>query len=186
MDIYDLILQRRTVHSYKREPVSESLLRKAIQAGLYAPNHKLTYPWRFTWVGNQTRSRLCEVFLEVKKTKTPESWSSVKEKALSDRFMAPGALLVIGCQKCEDNIQSREDYATVACALQNMALFLWSEGLGTKWSSGPATRHQKTYEILDIDPNREEIVGFFWVGVAEQVPKVAPRPLVEEVLRRRP
>ena len=77
---------------------------------------------------------------------------------------------------------------TVACAVQNAMLSFWSEGLGSKWSTGAVTTDERTYATLAIDSGTEEIVGFLWAGHAarEDLPKPRRRRSMEEILRSVP
>ena len=96
--------------------------------------------------------------------------------------MDPGALLVLGVKKSDDPNQAREDYAAMACAVQNMSLFLKSEGYGTKWGTGKIIRADETYSILGIDKNKIEIVGLFWVGKYDVEPIKPERPSIENFI----
>ena len=51
MSIEEVIKTRRTVHIYEPSELDETLLDAFLEAGHFAPNHKLTWPWRFTVVG---------------------------------------------------------------------------------------------------------------------------------------
>ena len=39
---------RRTVHMYQDRPAAAEVIEQAVRAAHQAPNHKLTWPWRFT------------------------------------------------------------------------------------------------------------------------------------------
>ena len=54
----DLVISRRTIHSYRPEAIEEEVVQRALRAAHHAPNHKLTWPWRFTRVGPETRADL--------------------------------------------------------------------------------------------------------------------------------
>ena len=49
-----------------------------------------------------------------------------------------------------------------------------SRGLGSKWSTGALTKHPHpdVCDILDIDIEVEDVVGFIWVGVPMKVPTI--------------
>jgi nitroreductase len=109
-------------------------------------------------------------------------------KKLEVKMIDPAELLVV-CQVRHDKAEvAREDYAAVACAVQNVMLSLWSEGLGSKWSTGGVTTDERTYRALGVDPAQQEIVGFLWAGQAARldVPKPRRRRTLEEVLRSVP
>ena len=182
MLLYNLLTQRRTIHQYQAHPIPEELVLKAIEVAVHAPNHNHTQPWRFTIVGHQARTKLAELAKQIKLK--PEEYSSAKEKAIKDKILNPSHLIAISQVKSPNPLQSQEDYGAIACAIQNMSLFLWPKSIGTKWSTGKITRHNETYEILSISPQKENIIGFFWIGYPLYVPQKPPKSKIQEVIRR--
>lgn len=186
MDTWETIRLRRTIHTFQPSEIEDSLLREALELALWAPNHKLTAPWKFVVVGPDTRHALMELNKELDRKKssapiTPEEQAS-QDRKLQAKMGNVASLVVFCCSLTEDNFQQREDYASVCCGIQNFMLALTSRGYGTKWSTGKLTRHAKTYEILGIAPTLHEIVGFVWVGQPSQ-PHVSPkRPELSDVL----
>lgn len=183
MDAVTTILTRRTAHVYDDRPVDEAIMKDAFRCATRAPNHKLTNPWRFVRVGPVTRERLVELAVTVKRERGPLSErqaAKVREKVGSS-----AELVVVVQVLTADDFQRREDYASCACAIQNMALALWSAGVSSKWATGAITRDPRTYSLLDVDPETHEIVGFVFVGYAREQPET-PRMDVEEVVRRVP
>lgn len=179
--IYELIETRRTVHSYKPQPVDPGLLEKIVRAGHFAPNHKLTWPWRFTLVGPTHRELLAKIAVAIKEEK--QELSDEKRQRICEKVLNPAGLVVVSQIKTADAFRAKEDYAAVACAIQNIHLAAHFEGLGAKWSTGGLTRDQRTYDVVGIDSGDEEIVGFVWIGVPNTVPTIK-RPDYETVLRR--
>jgi nitroreductase len=106
---------------------------------------------------------------------------------LKAKMLNPAELLVV-CQVRHAKADvAREDYAAVACAVQNAMLSFWSEGLGSKWSTGAVTTDERTYAALRVDPASEEIVGFLWAGQAAlDVSKPRRRRDISDVLRSVP
>ena len=180
--VYEVIIGRNTTHFYEERPVSEELLFRALRAAIRAPNHKLTNPWRFLRAGKETRAELTELGVKLKCDEdAPES----RRKKVRQKLEAPAELLVVVQSLDEDELRQKEDYASIACAIQNLSLVLWAEGVGSKWSTGKVTRHKKTYELCGVDREREEIVGFVWVGYPLHTAP-SPRLPLEEVYRELP
>lgn len=183
------ILSRRTVQRYTTKPIPEGCIERALECALRAPNHKLTNPWRFRRVGPKTRAPLVELGVELKRTKAADKGRELRpgqvEKIRQKLGNSPG-LLVVSQVRTDDAFRSREDYGATACAIQNLMLSLWSEGVGSKWSSGAITRHPQTYELAGIDPREEEIVAFIWVGYPEGDVIKCPRRPLEEVFTELP
>lgn len=182
MKIFDLIISRRTIHSFLSEEVSKPVLEKTVLAGIHAPNHRQTWPWRFYALERPTRLKLAELSVKFKLEKSPELNSENAKSSLIKNFMEHGALIVLGLKKTNNSDQAREDYAAMACAVQNMSLFLTSEGYGSKWGTGKITRAIETYNILGIDENEIEIVGFLWIGKIKILPQMPVRPPLEYFL----
>jgi nitroreductase len=89
--------------------------------------------------------------------------------------------LIVTCQRSEDDILYREDYAACCCVIQNLMLYLWSNGVGTKWSTGPVTQDDRCYDITWIDRKSENIIGLIWYGYPAETPKTLRKNL-EQVL----
>jgi nitroreductase len=183
MTVLEAILSRRTVHSYEPSCLAEAELIEILEAGHFAPNHRLTWPWRFTIMGPEAREELARLAVDVKLKKG--ALSPKQREGIRDKMLTPAALVVVSQVRSDDDFQSKEDYAAVACALQNIALLCQSRGLGSKWSTGAITRSPELYELARIDFEKEESVGFLWVGEPKVMPKVK-RPLFSQVFKTVP
>lgn len=189
MNVRQAILTRRTVQRYTTEPIPEGCVERALECAIRAPNHKLTNPWRFTRVGPETRTRIIELGVEIKRDKCSArgiELSEDKEARIRAKLGNSAEVIVFSQALDDDDFRRKEDYATLACAIQNFMLSLWDEGVGSKWATGSVTRHPQTYEILGIDADREEIVGFVWVGHSSQENFETPRRPLDEVYRELP
>jgi nitroreductase len=164
-DVFDIIASRRTVHEYQEGALPDGSLERALDAAVAAPNHRMTEPWRFRRVGPETRAELLAIYLDLKTAKSGELTAAQQAK-LRAKFMTAAELLVVSRVRHDDHSISREDYAAVACAVQNLTLALHADGVGTKWTTGAVTRDARTYDALGVDFDRERIEGFVWAGIA--------------------
>lgn len=180
-DIQALIQARRTIHDYTTEPLPQGALERALEAARFAPNHKLTNPWRFTIFGEQARQRIAQLGVQLKCPDRPAE-DPLAQKVYN-KFSKPAELLLISQVLDPDPGRANEDYAAIACAIQNMSLSLWAEGVGTKWSTGGITRHEEVLSLAQL-PANERSVGFLWVGIPELMPKTPPRLALEQLVRR--
>lgn len=187
MDLREAIASRRTVHDYRDAPLPEGALERALSAALSAPNHRMTEPWRFVRVGPEARARLVEISADLKNKdgKTPLTQGALDK--LRAKLLSPAELIAL-CQVRQENSEiSREDYAAVACAAYAAMLALWSEGIGSKWTTGGVTRDERTYSLLGVDPVKEEVVGFLLAGYPlAEAPKPRRRRTLGDVLRSVP
>lgn len=180
MQISQIIKERRTTHDYQPNfSVSIDILKKAIEMAIYAPNHKLTFPWSFSISGAQSKKMLTELALNLLSEKEPITED--KKNAVLKRYDSVSHIIAVGQKKSTSAQQSKEDYASVACGVQNMCLYLWDKGIGTKWSTGKICNHTKTYNIFKVDPEWVEIVGLLWVGKPLNNPPVPKRPSIDYV-----
>lgn len=186
MNVQELILTRRTIHDYQPGPIPEGAVERAVTAAMAAPNHRMTEPWRFVRVGPRGRRALVDISAELKGGAAAMGEPALEK--LRAKMLNPAELLVV-CRVLHDDADiAREDYAAIACAVQNAMLSFWSEGVGSKWSTGAVTTDERTYETLGVNPGAEEIVGFLWAGQAlrADLPKPRRRRGLEEVLRSVP
>jgi nitroreductase len=182
MDLAQLIVSRRTVHNYKTDKIADDLVIKALELSLWAPNHKLTYPWIYTWAGAGARARLADLSAELKATKKP--LSETEKRAARANVTNPSHLIMLGLGRSEDAGRQHENYATLACSVQIAMQFLWNQGIGTKWSTGGWSTHARTYEILGLSPDEVSLEGALMIGVPLIVPAATKRPPLEKFLRK--
>jgi nitroreductase len=185
-DVRRVILERRTVHDYSDRAIPEGALERAIEAAASAPNHRMTEPWRFTRVGRRSREELARISLDLKTQGGKAPLSPAGEAKARDKILKPAELLVISQVVDEDADVAQEDYAAVACAVQNILLSLASEQIGSKWSTGEVTTDPRTYSLLGVDSSRERIVGFLWIGypAVENPPKSRRRKSLTDIYRQ--
>ena len=182
MEINQAIKNRRTIHIFSKKSVPSEVIEKSIVAANQAPCHRRTFPWRFTNIGIKKRELLYQLQLTLKFGDMTVDQSSLKK--IRDKMLNPSHLL-IATQLCTDNqVQSLEDYAACACAIQNLSLSLVADDVGCKWSTGKITKDINTYKIAEIDANDEQIIGFIWIGYGTEPPLIK-RPLISTIYRER-
>ena len=167
----ELIRGRRTINLFDPEPVAAEVLLDAIELARWAPNHKLTEPWRFYLVGPEALTKVTDCWATFEAASKGEAAGAARRKRLAG---IPGHFVVTSARHADANID-RENYAACCCAVQNLMLYLWQRRVGVKWTTGGITREPRFYEALGIDMSAELIVGYFWYG----------RPAVVATQRRR-
>ena len=90
-------------------------------------------------------------------------------------------IIVVGRRPEQDDFKAREDYASLACAIQNISLYLWKQGVRSKWSTGELTRRFEIYKIIDVSPGNMVLEGFLWMGYPNTAPKAPPKVELEEI-----
>lgn len=181
MKLEDLIKERRTVHEYQKVEVDWNIVSRALELSLWSLNHKLTFPWVYYRVGPLAKQKIAEILVEKKEAKKGPL-SEIMQASIRSKILNPSEVIFLGQKKAKDAHQQKEDYATLACSIQLASLYLWEQGLGSKWSTGDFTQSEKTFAALNIDTKEVEIVGCLFVGVAANTPKTTLRPPLAEVL----
>jgi nitroreductase len=163
----EVLRSRRTINLYLQTPIPDELVTEAIEAATWAPNHHVTEPWHFYILGENSVHACLDLVkkIVIEKKGDPEA-AQHKAKNWSEK---PGWLLVT-CRKSDEELLQWEDYAACCAATQNLMLYLWKAGVGSKWTTGDITRDPRFFEIVGIDPGEEFVVGLIWYGY----PKLTP------------
>ncbi len=175
----EVLRGRRTVNLYLHTRVPEELVLEAIESATWAPNHHVTEPWRFILPGEETIGKILDLCEEMVTAAKGTELAAHKRQQWSEK---PGWLIVT-CQRSEDELREREDYAACSAAVQNFMLYLWKAGVGSKWTTGDITRDPRFADILGIDTDREFVVAMIWFGYPKVTPSQSRKDLSECLTR---
>ncbi len=185
----EVLRTRRTAHRFTEKPIEQGIIDEALRAANQAPSHKHTHPWRFYILGQETRQTLVPTISHLSAAKSQQRNSTTPQedvKRAIEKVMQPPILVAVTSHLSPDDaFREKEDYAASVCALHNMVLSFWGNGVAAKWSTGGLTRHAETYTNLGINSEEEEIIGFVKAGYAEVFPTVK-KPEVEATTKRLP
>tara|TARA_Y100001968_G_C19386994_1_gene733386 strand:+ start:133 stop:681 length:549 start_codon:yes stop_codon:yes gene_type:complete len=179
MELMEAINRRRTIHSFKPIKVSDEKIIKAINAANNAPCHRLSFPWRFNIVSDSLRNIWIQ---EISNIDLGNNGMSSGEDPYN-KFKNPSHLIIVTQNLNKDPIIYKEDYAACSCAIQNLMLSLTEDGLGTKWSTGKKTRSEITYKLTGLNKEKEEIIGFIWIGIPSKINDSIKRPAINTIIR---
>jgi len=171
--IAGLIRERRTINLFEPDAVGHQPLLDAIELARWAPNHRLTEPWRFYLLGPQSVAAVIECWSGFEAESKGEAAGHARRKRLET---VPGHFLLTSLRH-EDPVIDHENYAACCCAAQNLMLYLWQRGIGVKWTTGAITRESRLYRLLGIDEAAERIVGYFWYGQPRVVAPQQRKPV---------
>ena len=180
--IEEVIRGRRTIHNFTTQVVPFEQIEKAIELASWAPNHRHTEPWRFHYLGPETISAVVDLNASLVARKKGPAAGDAKRERWSK---IPGWLVVTTALSPDNTELEKEDYAACCCAIQNLSLYLWSAGIGVKWTTGAVTRHPEFYQLLKVDSQERQTVGVLWYGYAANVAQQKRQP-VGEILTRLP
>ena len=184
MDLHAAIRTRRTIQRFRAGSVPEEAIERALEAATWAPNHKTTWPFRFLRLGPEARETLFRIALRLKEAKKGPS-PDLEAKVRGD-WLVPDQIVAVVQVLSEDRGRAEEDYATCACATQNLLLSLHADGFGAKWNTGGLVRDAESLRLLGLDPDVHRVVGLVLIGVPEIVPTPPRRPSLAELVRKVP
>ena len=181
-----IIQSRRTIKQFRSDPIPEETLWQILDAARWAPNHRLTEPWRIAIIGTQSREALADALANLTaSSQDPSVVAKAKEDA-RQKVMSSPVLLAITCRLTENPGQQVEDLAAVCAAVQNLQLAAWGEGIGTHWNTGKVTRLPETSALLELSERDEQLVGFLYLGYPAQIPKPPKRRPIQDFVRTLP
>ena len=97
-EMLELIKTRRTVRNFIDRAVPESVLENIIEAACWAPNHRMTEPWRFYVLlkDGETRQQAAQLTYEWTLENTPNrNQAQASADAVLAEMMASPALLYV-------------------------------------------------------------------------------------------
>src|SRR5262249_48797996 len=95
MDVFEAIRGRRTVKAFRDEPVPREQLDELFKLARWAPNHKLTQPWRFRVLGEASLRALKEAAAAQAVAGAPEGSDAEKIGAIAAAKLDRAPTLVV-------------------------------------------------------------------------------------------
>ncbi|MDR4496712.1 MAG: nitroreductase family protein [Candidatus Scalindua sp.] len=165
MDFYEVIRQRRSIRSYKPDPVEEDKLNRILNAALLAPSAANKQPLYLFVIRNDKIKR------------------KLKE-AYSQKWFFTAPIIICACA-LPDKAWKRGDGklyvdVDVAIAMDHLVLAASNEGLGTCWIA--AFKSQVVKDVLNIQDNVEPLI-LTPLGYPEIIPEPTYRKSVKEMIR---
>jgi nitroreductase len=176
MDVIRAIETRQSIGRVKQDPVPKELIERILESAVHAPNHRLTEPWRFHVFIGKGRGELARARAEIARLQAEaegESEELVVGRISRERkkaFRAPVVIAVI-CEAGRDEVETLENYAACACAVQNMQLTAHALGLGAMWRTGSVAYHEHMRKFFGLGEG-DRIVAHLYVGY----PDMGERP----------
>jgi nitroreductase len=162
MDTLEAIRNRRTIGKSTGE-VSRETIRELIEAATWAPNHKLTQPWKFNVITGAARASLGAVWGAAAAAKAdPAAKASVAEGEAKKPLRSP-AIIVVSTRTDANPVTAEEDLTATAAAVQNMLLAATALGLSAAWKTGKIIYSPEVKAFLGLEPS-DRIVAFVYLG----------------------
>jgi nitroreductase len=176
LDVTHAIKTRQSVGRVRQDPVPEDLIRLILESAVHAPNHKITEPWHFHVFTGKGRGELARARAETARLQAeaegedPEMALGRISRERKKAFRAPVIIAVISASG-RDEVETLENYAACAAAVQNMQLTAHSLGLASIWRTGPVAYHENMRRFFGLKENGR-IVAYLYVGY----PDMGERP----------
>lgn len=168
MDVSEAIKSRRSIGRVSQTEVPREAIESILESAIHAPNHKITEPWRFHVFTGKGRGELAKARAEVARIMAGEEREDedlIKGRISRERkkaFRAPVVIAVIS-KAGRDEVETVENYAACAAAVQNMQLVAHSLGLGAMWRTGPVAYHERMRDFFGLEEG-DRIVAYLYVG----------------------
>ena len=171
--VAETIRQRRTVKQFLPQPVPRALVEELIELAVWAPNHRLTEPWRFYVLEDAAKAELGTIAAQITVEKILGSGGELvtatrKGEEAAATWRAVPTLLYVTALRDANPEMDEENYGAVCCALQNFALAAHAAGIGTSWSSGAVAAAPALHTLTGAGAN-ERMVGLIRVGWLDPV-----------------
>ncbi|RLI30265.1 MAG: nitroreductase family protein [Candidatus Hecatellales archaeon] len=168
MEVFEAIYGRRSIRSFRREPIPKEYLTKILDAARWAPSAGNVQPWEFIVV---TDGKLKE---------------ALARAALNQYFTAEAPVAIVVCADLEKAYQSygvRGEtlycLQDTAAAVQNMLLAAYALGLGSCWVG--AFNEEAVSRILGI-PEGYRPVAIVPLGFPAESPGPRPRRSLRSIV----
>ena len=154
LSVYHAIYSRRSAWRFSGQPVDPMAIERMLDAAVWAPNHRLTEPWRFFVLeqGSGARARAAELAAEFQ---LERGGDTRRAEAARRKVLEPPVVIYVYAVPGLDEAATKENYASVCIAAHNIALAGVAEGLAVTWETGGATRHPGLKALLGAEESWE-------------------------------
>ena len=174
--IYEVIFGRRDVRRFRSEPIPDPVFYRLLQAAHHAPSVGFMQPWDFIVVRDPAmKAKVKQAFQEAN-ARAAQHYRR-QRRALYDSLKLEGILeapinLCITCDRSRfgphvlgRNSMPETDLFSTCCAIQNLWLAAYAEGIGVGWVS--IIEPDRLRQLFRI-PKRVVPVAYLCVGYPER------------------
>jgi len=200
LELEEAIRGRRSIRVYTAEPVPMELVRKALEAGTWAPSAKNGQQWRFTVLTGESKRKLIEAMREgldetAKRIGRGAMGSSFSSCAIMEEapvvimiwnagnhaMSAAGRMAILLRGRGTEDLALWAEMEGVSAAVQNMLLEAYALGLGSLWICDVFHAYSPLRKHLGKDWQLVAAVTLGWPAEKEKR-KAPPRKMsVDEV-----
>ena len=166
MELEHAIRTRRTHKAYAPEPLDRATLDELFELARWAPNHKLTNPWRFRVLGPHALERLKE---------------ATGDLIAAAKLNRAPTLVAVSATQTGDPLMDEEDVLAAATAAYVVLLAAHGRGLAGYWRTPGVLRTAEGRAALAV-PDDEHVIGLLHLGHPRQEPRTPERAPVADVV----
>lgn len=186
-EINQVIRNRRSVYpkDYTGAVVPEAIINQMLENANWAPNHKLTEPWRFTVFSGDGLKKLAAFQSECYKqvTEAKGTYQEDRYLALQIKPMESSHIIAVGMKRdATKRLPEWEELGAVFCAVQNMYLTATAYGVGCYLSTGGITNFEEAKPFFGLGTD-DKLCGFLHVGMPKgAIPDGRRKPVADKVI----
>lgn len=156
-------------------PLDDGTLEKLCDLAMWAPNHKLTFPWLFAAVSGDARGRLsnCTADAMARRGDKPEKVAKARTK-----FQRTPVILIVGTEPGDTQLRTEENRDAVSAGIQNILLGATSLGLASFWTSCPKGTNDDVANFCGFKTGTH-ITAMIYLGHRTRQAPLIARPAAE-------
>lgn len=154
MDVYECILKRRSVRSFRGDEIPEEALERILEAARWSPSASNRQPWEFIIIRDK------------------ETLREISALAKYGGFISQAVLAIA----VVTNPATRWHIIDGSTAVQNMTLAAWEMGIGTCWIG--SLEREEAKKILDI-PDDLHLLTVLPFGYPAEIGESDRKPIKE-------
>jgi nitroreductase len=170
MELNEAISKRRSIRTYKKQPLPAGTMEKLLDAARLAPSAGNVQPWQFV-VATELATK-----------------QALMNAAFGQKFLEQAATVIVVCADAKLSEQSYGArgktlycYQDTAAAIQNILLTAASLGLGTCWMG--AFKEEAVKKVINA-PKGLRVVALIPVGYPDESPDARPRKSLAEIMHK--
>ena len=179
MGVMEAIRTRRSIGKVRQDQPPRVVIEQILEAATWAPNHRLTEPWRFFVVAGEARRELGAVLAA---RHLAEGQAEIAAKAAAKPLRAPVVIAVAVEPVVGPKVVEIEEVTAGAAAVQNMLLAAHALGLAAIWRTGAPAYDPAVKAYFGLAPSAH-LLGFVYLGYPGAVVPERGRVPVAEVTR---
>lgn len=168
MDVLTAIRTRRSVSKVTGVCPPREVVEEILDAATWAPNHRVTEPWRFFVLAGEERARLGEVIAHSRTVNiAPDDpvYKTEFDRARQKALRSPVIITVAVVPSDAPKVVEIEEIEAGAAAVQNLLLAAHARGLGAIWRTGDPAYDPAVKAFFGL-PESAHILGFVYLGYA--------------------